>query len=207
MDDKYWHKAISSWYKNFTNKYQFSAFQLKYLPKNSVETIKKSLLYSNKPVYLDEGADRRPSNSDDVTKRTSVNLDYRLGELKDYIFQKNYYRFPLGVLVDLGLVNFATKTNTEFLFILQRNMNKLFETKRKATSIPDEPDALIQFHDRSYISYQEINLTQNFDIYFSGDLRSETALRMGVLSAPYQQFFEINKGTQSLTVTFKGAQR
>ena len=86
-------------------------------------------------------------------------------------------------------------------------MNKLFETKRKATSIPDEPDALIQFHDRSYISYQEINLTQNFDIYFSGDLRSETALRMGVLSAPYQQFFEINKGTQSLTVTFKGAQR
>ena len=30
---------------------------------------------------------------------------------------------------------------------------------------------------------------------------------MGVLTAPYQQLFEINKGTQSLTVTFKGAQR
>ena len=30
---------------------------------------------------------------------------------------------------------------------------------------------------------------------------------MGVLPAPYQQLFEINKGTQSLTVTFKGAQR
>ena len=207
MDDKYWHKAISSWYKNFTNKYQFSASQLKYLPKNSVETIKKSLLYSNKPVYLDEGADRRPSNSDDVTKRTSVNLDYRLGELKDYIFKKNYYCIPLGVLVDLGLVNFTTETNTEFLFTLQRNMNKLFEKKGKATSIPDEPDALIQFHDRSYISCQEINLTQSFDVYFSGVLRSETALRMGVLSAPYQQLFEINKGTQSLTVTFKGAQR
>ena len=105
---------------------------MKYLPKNSVETIKKSLLYSNKPVYLDEGADRRPSNSDDVTKRTSVNLDYRLGELKDYIFKKNYYCIPLGVLVDLGLVNFATETNTEFLFTLQRNMNKLFEKKRKS---------------------------------------------------------------------------
>ena len=30
---------------------------------------------------------------------------------------------------------------------------------------------------------------------------------MGVLTAPYQQLFEISKGTQSLTVTFKGAQR
>ena len=30
---------------------------------------------------------------------------------------------------------------------------------------------------------------------------------MVVLPAPYQQLFEINKGTQSLTVTFKGAQR
>ena len=30
---------------------------------------------------------------------------------------------------------------------------------------------------------------------------------MGVLPAPYQQLFEIDKGTQSLTVTFKGAQR
>ena len=30
---------------------------------------------------------------------------------------------------------------------------------------------------------------------------------MRVLTAPYQQLFEINKGTQSLTVTFKGAQR
>ena len=180
---------------------------MKYLPENSVETIKKSRLYSNKPVYLDEGADRRPNNSDNVTKRTSVNFDYILGELKDYILKKNYYHIPLGVLVDLGLVNFATKTKTEFLFTLQRNMNKLFETKAKAASIPDEPDALIQFHCRPYISYQEINLTQNFDIYFSRVLRSETALRMGVLRAPYQQSFEINKGTQSLTVTFKGVQR
>ena len=30
---------------------------------------------------------------------------------------------------------------------------------------------------------------------------------MGVLPAPYQQLFEVNKGIQSLTLTFKGAQR
>ena len=30
---------------------------------------------------------------------------------------------------------------------------------------------------------------------------------MGVLAAPYQQLFEVNKGIQSLTVTFKGTQK
>ena len=111
------------------------------------------------------------------------------------------------MLVDLGLINFAMKTDTKLLFTLQRNLNKLFETTKKAAAIPDEPDALIQFHDRPYISYQEISLTKTFDVYLSGILRSETALRMGVLPAPYQQLFEINKATQSLTVTFKGEQR
>ena len=42
------------------------------------------------------------------------------------------------------------------------------------------------------------------DIYLSGILRSEQALRMGVLPSPYQQEFEIATGTQSLTVTFTG---
>ena len=69
------------------------------------------------------------------------------------------------------------------------------------------PFLMNQIPDEPYISYQEISLTKTFDVYLSGILRSETALIMGVLPAPYQQLFEINKGTQSLTVTFKGAQR
>ena len=106
------------------------------------------------------------------------------------------------MLIDLGLINFAIKTDTKFLFALQRNMNKLFETTKK-DAIPDETDALIEFHDRPYISYQEISLTKTFDVYLSSILRSETTLRMGVLPGPYKQLFEINKGTQSLTVTLR----
>ena len=86
-------------------------------------------------------------------------------------------------------------------------MNKLFESNKKSAAIPDNPDALIQIYDRSYISYQEINLTKSADIYFNGILRSETALRQGVLPSPYQQLFEINTGMQTYTCTFKGAQR
>ena len=86
-------------------------------------------------------------------------------------------------------------------------MHKHFESNKKVTAIPDESDALIQFHNRPYISYQEINLTQNFDIYFSRVLSAESASRMDVINSPYQQMFEINKDTQSITVTFKGVKR
>ena len=95
--------------------------------------------------------------------------------LKILYSKKSYYHIPL---VYLGLVNFAMKTDAKILFGLQRNMNKLFETRAKADSVPEEPDALIQFHDRPYIAYQEINLTQTFNIYLSGVLRSETALKV-----------------------------
>ena len=60
------------------------------------------------------------------------------------------------------------KTNTKILFTLQRSVNKLFETTKEAAAIPDEPDALIHFLDRPYISYLEISLTKTFDFYLSG---------------------------------------
>ena len=86
-------------------------------------------------------------------------------------------------------------------------MTKLFESNKKVTAIPDNPNAFIQFHDRPYISYQEINLTKGADLYFTSMLRSQTALRQGVLPSPYQQPCEVNTGTQSFTCTFKGVQR
>ena len=184
--------------------YQYSNAQLKYLPEKSVKTLLKTMLYSNKPVYLDADVDRRWNNDDD-NKRSDPNLTYRIAQLKDYIFEKHVYRIPLSLIVDLGLVNFAMKTDTKILITLERDLNKLFETNVKAAAIPTEPNAIINIYDRPYISYQELNLTKTADIYLSGTLRSETALRQDVLPSPYQQLFEINKGTQSLTCTFKGA--
>ena len=110
-------------------------------------------------------------------------------------------------LCDLGKVNFAVNTNTKIVLTLERNMNKLFESNKKIAAIPDNPDALINVFDRPYISYQEINLTQQAALYGTGILRSETAFRQGVLPAPFQQEFEISTGTQNFTCTFKGAQR
>ena len=187
--------------------YQYSNAQMKYFPEKSVKKLLKTMLYSNKPVYLTKYVDKRSYNDNSDAKRTDPNLTYRLAELKYYIFEKHVYRIPVSLIVDLGLVNFSFKTNTKIILTLERNMNKLFESNKKVTAIPENPDALIQFYNRPYISYQEINLTKGASIYFTGILRSEAALRQGLLPSPYQQFFEINTGTQSFTCIFKGAQR
>ena len=187
--------------------YQYSNAQMKYFPEKSVKKLLKTMLYSNKPVYLTKYVDKRSYNDNSDAKRTDPNLTYRLAELKYYIFEKHVYRIPVSLIVDLGLVNFSFKTNTKIILTLERNMNKLFESNKKVTAIPENPDALIQFYNRPYISYQEINLTKGASIYFTGILRSEAALSQGLLPSPYQQFFEINTGTQSFTCIFKGAQR
>ena len=192
---------------NSVDIYQYSNAQMKCLPEKSAKKLLKTMLYSNKPVYLEKDADRRPHNENSDAKRTDPNLTYHLAQHKNCIFQKHIYRIPLSLICDFGLVNFSFKTDIRIIFTPERNMNKLFESNKKVTAIPDNPDALIQFYDRPYVSYQEKNLTKGTDLYFTGILRSETALRQGVLPSPYQQLFEVNTGTQSFTCTFKGAQR
>ena len=48
--------------------YQYSNAQLKYLPEKSVKTVLKTMLCSNKPVYLDADVDRRSKNNDSDNK-------------------------------------------------------------------------------------------------------------------------------------------
>ena len=192
---------------NSVDIYQYSNAQIKYLSEKSVKKLLKTMLYSNKPVYLAKDLDRRPNNDEDDNTRSDLNLTYRIAQLKDYIFEKHVHKIPLSLIIDLGLVNFSMKTNTKIIVTLERNTNKLFESNKKLAAIPDNPDALIQIYDRLYISYQEINLIKSADIYFNEILRSETALRQVVLPSPYQQLFEINTGTLTYTCTFKGAQR
>ena len=110
---------------NSVDVYQYSNAQMKYLPEKSAKKLFKTMFYSNKPVYLAANTDRRPSNDTDDDKQSDPNLTYCLVQLKNYIFQKHVYRIPLGLVVDLGLVNFSMKTDTRIITTLERNMSKL----------------------------------------------------------------------------------
>ena len=50
---------------NNVDVYQYSASQLKYLPKNAISTIEKTSLHSKKAVYLDVDVDRRSNDNND----------------------------------------------------------------------------------------------------------------------------------------------
>ena len=123
-----------------------------------------------------------------------------------YQAKKNIYRIPLRFLIDLGLVNFLISFDTRYIFTLERDLNRLFQSKRKVNSAL-EPNAKIIIFKTSFISYPEIQLNENFEAYFNSVLKSKTALRTGIQTMPYLQSFEINVGSQSLVVTFVRANR
>ena len=211
----------------------YSNAQLKYLPTKALKPLEKTLLYSNVPVYYINGEDRRSiaaatlvsttnlsgtakKNAEDknekatakaIEERSDFNLIYRLKTFKTTIDSEKVYRIPLLYLCELGKVNFSINTDTRINIILERNLNKLFESNKVATAIPENPDAHINFFARPYISYQETHLTQQAGLYQNGILRSRTALRQGVVPAPFQQEFEVAVGTQNFTCLFQGAQR
>ena len=90
------------------------------------------------------------------------------------------------------------------MFTLKNNLNRSFETNAKLENIPNETDTQIIFHDTLYISYPQITLDDNFLAYLNSILRSRSALRTVIILSPYQQTFEINVGTQSLNINFRG---
>ena len=102
-----------------------------------------------------------------------------------YLEKYIYYRIPLGFFVSLVLVNFPHKIDTRVLFMLETNLNKLFETNSKLAVIPDDPDAQIIYHDTPYISYPQIILDDNFLAYYTGLLKSRIALIKDVILLPY----------------------
>ena len=118
-------------------------------------------------------------------------MNKRVIDFFTLIGQKIYYIIPLGFFASLGLVNFSHKIDTQFLFTLENNLNRLFEMNTKLDNIPNEPDAQIIFHDTTYISYSQITLDDNFLTYLNTILRSHSALRTGVILSPYQQSFEM----------------
>ena len=130
-------------------------------------------------------------------------MTWRLNNLHDHTFLKNEYRISLGLITDLGVCNFPVQTDTRITITLERNLNKLFEDTKKHAAIPTtDPDASIKFWDRQYIDYQEITLTSVWEMYLKEIQQNEPALRMGVLPNSYQQTFEVNAVSQTVSVDF-----
>ena len=154
----------------------YAANQLKHLSNKSLADIRDTMLY-NKNSFVQTKSKDRTSNASTVIKdRQDANLVLRLSNLKGDLKEKIYHIIPLGYLLSLGSVNFAYQLDMRFIFTLETNLNRLFESNAK-TNIPDAPDAQIIFHDAPYTSYPQITLTDNFLVNANGVLRARGALR------------------------------
>ena len=70
-----------------------------------------------------------------------------------------------------------------------------------------QPDANIFFTSTPYLQYAQIKLNDTFNKYITKALQSKRVLRTGIKPTPYQKTFEVNTGTQSHVVEFKGANK
>ena len=67
-----------------------------------------------------------------------------------------------------------------------------------------DPDANIYWNSIPYVQYELVKLNDNFDTYISKALKGKRVLRTGIKPTPYQKSYEVNVGTQSHVIEFKG---
>ena len=204
--------------------YRYSEAVLKHLPDDVLKTFQGDILYSKKPVIIKGNTantinDRRNHIAAAArNSKTDSNIDGRISKFNadNALSGKNVFRIPLKYLVDIGLVNLPAAFNVKFIFNLEQTLAKLFESRKKipntvagaAAALPtEEPDANVFFHAIPYLKYEQIKLNDTFNKYITKAIQSKRVLRTGIKPTPYQKSYEINVGSQSHVVEFKGTNK
>ena len=194
---------------------------LKHLPKNSLKTIQKHLLYPKENVYyLNTAYDRRNFNSSNITitglttaqvatlrkqHAKDLNIDRRIELFHDQLEDEFVYQIPLRYFSDIGKINFPTKIDYRIKLFLETNMSRLFESRKvlaSTTTTTPEPDVAILFTKAPFIQYEQILLNKNFKQHLETIMVSKKKIKMGVQKTPIQK-----TGSDSLNVEFLGANR
>ena len=204
--------------------YRYSESMLKHMPKEALATFQKELLYSKKRVSIKGNtANTLNDRQNHIAAAASnsekdENIDERIAKFNANNALQNVktYRIPLRYLVDLGLINLPTSFDTKLIFNLEQKLSKLFESKAKlankagggAADLPTtDPDANIYWNSIPYIQYELVKLNETFDAYLRKVLQNKRVFRTGIKPTPYQKSYEVNVGTQTNVVEFKGANK
>ena len=183
--------------------YQYSDAMLKHLPKASLKTIQKHLLYSKEPVYYANTAyNRRNFNSKDLTitglitaqvsalrklHTKDLNIDKRIELFHEQLEDEFVYRIPLRYFSDIGKINFPSKIDYRIKLFLETNMSRLFESRKvlaSTTTAAPEPDVAILLTRAPFIQYEQILLDKNFRQYLETIMVSKKIIRMGAQKTP-----------------------
>ena len=138
-----------------------------------------------------------------------LNTDECITKFKEQRKNEHVYRVPLRYFTDLPKVNFPTKIDYRIRIHLEKDMKRLFESRKvgaTGTAIP-APNAKIIFTKVPYIQYEQILLDKNFRQYLETIMVAKEILRMGTQKTPLQETYEIIVGQDSLDIDFLGANR
>ena len=96
-----------------------------------------------------------------------LNMDERISKFKNQLKDEYVYRIPLKYFTDLGKINFPLKMDFRIKFHLEKEMKKLFESKKvlAANSVLPSPDPEIIFTKAPFIPYEQLLLDKNFRQY------------------------------------------
>lgn len=133
---------------------------LKHLPKYSLITTDKTLLYSLKPVQYTGDVNRCPNNNANATNRTDENITERLQKFTNIIRTNERCRILLRCLCNIVKVNHPIKIDLKITCMLETDMNKLFKPNRQLDLIADNTKKT--FYDVPFIQYEQIRLNDNF---------------------------------------------
>ena len=145
-----------------------------------------------------------------------LNIDDRIKLFKNQLKNDYVYWIPLRYFSDIGKINFPAKIDYRIKLFLETNMDRLFESRKvlasnasvlaSNTSVPDV-DAQIIFTRAPFVQYEQILLDKNFKQHLETITVSKKILRMGAQKTLIQNFYEIQKGLDSLNVELLGANR
>ena len=135
---------------------------LKHLPEKSLKKLRKTLLYSNKPVvYNKTTIDRQTYNSTTPNDITDGSLGNRITLLQNQLKDDFVYRVPLRYFADISKITLPPKIDFKIKWDMETDMEKWFQSKKKVTVI-GAPDAKIIFTKSPFIQYEQFLLDKNF---------------------------------------------
>ena len=152
--------------------YRYSDAMLKDMPKKDLKSFQNLLFYSQKAVMLKNNNDRRENNNNDLKRRGDNNIADRISKFAGEIKKKSLYNNTYLISCVFRPWNISWKLWHKIYLTPELDMNRLYESNAK-TDNGSQPDTKIIIHQAPYISYSQIKLNKNSEVYFNSSLRAK----------------------------------
>ena len=125
---------------------------------------KQCFIVNSQSILTKHRLNKRTHNSNTANDITDLNINERITKFQNQLKNEFVYRIPLRYFSDIGKINFSLKIDFRIKLHLEADMKRLFESKKRMTTI-GAPDAKIISTKAPFIQYEQFLLDKNFRQY------------------------------------------